>query len=434
MMILAVDDTENLLSNGPTLAASSLDSSSSPWSELKGFRAGDQQRKVYAHVRVLNVGNIRVGDQSFDTRFDFECCWEVFVRSELERAKEVQEANMDGNPGKALTWDPGLAFPSAISYEAVGIRTILVHDAISSRSCEENRSSDSIYCGSRSGSSAVAVGRVGFRVKIGGTFKCSQDLRDFPFDKQALQVVIQMGPEARSGQQLTTSEAYFVQNPLHPNIILAQADAEYDFRPVRFRLSATGPLEGSGRHQSPVSRFMFTIPIERDPGNQFFTSLVVLSIASMSFSSFALPLNAMADRLSLPLNILVVLVAFKYSISTSLPSVPYLTLLDKYMYAIGAFVFACFMAAGANSFLGASPKADGVALVLLGIGLGAINLKFWNLSLSAQKKGSAKIGAMGEIDEEMNRLLAENGIMLNSFGSIEESHLERYRGAMHGAR
>ena len=66
MMILAVDDTENLLSNGPTLAASSLDSSSSPWSELKGFRAGDQQRKVYAHVRVLNVGNIRVGDQSFD--------------------------------------------------------------------------------------------------------------------------------------------------------------------------------------------------------------------------------------------------------------------------------------------------------------------------------------------------------------------------------
>mmetsp|Transcript_48878 Transcript_48878/g.96711 ORF Transcript_48878/g.96711 Transcript_48878/m.96711 type:complete len:295 (-) Transcript_48878:706-1590(-) len=188
MMILAVDDTENLLSNGPTLAASSLDSSSSPWSELKGFRAGDQQRKVYAHVRVLNVGNIRVGDQSFDTRFDFECCWEVFVRSELERAKEVQEANMDGNPGKALTWDPGLAFPSAISYEAVGIRTILVHDAISSRSCEENRSSDSIYCGSRSGSSAVAVGRVGFRVKIGGTFKCSQDLRDFPFDKQASQL------------------------------------------------------------------------------------------------------------------------------------------------------------------------------------------------------------------------------------------------------
>ena len=47
-------------------------------------------------------------------------------------------------------------------------------------------------------------------------------------------------------------------------------------------------------------------------GNHIFTGLVILAISVMGMSTFALPPAQVADRLGIPLNLLLVLVAFKY--------------------------------------------------------------------------------------------------------------------------
>ena len=78
----------------------------------------------------------------------------------------------------------------------------------------------------------------------------------------------------------------------------------------------------AAHHAPPQSQFTLSIPITRDYTSylwdHFFTSTV---ICAMSFSAFALRPSEVADRLGLLITVFLVLVAYKMSISASLPKV-----------------------------------------------------------------------------------------------------------------
>lgn len=74
--------------------------------------------------------------------------------------------------------------------------------------------------------------------------------------------------------------------------------------------------------------------VQRRP--EFFiwnAALPIGALTSMAFGAFTVPWTDIADRFSVTLTLLLTLVAYKLVISTSLPQVSYLTLLDKYRCA-----------------------------------------------------------------------------------------------------
>ena len=153
----------------------------------------------------------------------------------------VYKANLNG-ASRHLSWEPLVRFPNGIRYHFLGKKLYFADPA---------------------------KRRVGYRVTVQGTFKCAQNLRAFPFDKQGLRLVMQLGFELNQKQQRAYSlchlqlatcrccralpsmyhpplrsvyaEQYMlVQNPEQPNLIFGQQDPEFKFRPPRFLVRSPG--------------------------------------------------------------------------------------------------------------------------------------------------------------------------------------------------
>ena len=97
----------------------------------------------------------------------------------------------------------------------------------------------------------LKTGTVGFRLTMQGTFKCVQNLVCFPFDVQAMTIEIQLGRELHSGVDLSVPNFTLLHDRNEANSILMQVDAEWNHRPVRYRLSRTTPPCRSRRAHRP---------------------------------------------------------------------------------------------------------------------------------------------------------------------------------------
>jgi hypothetical protein len=79
-----------------------------------------------------------------------------------------------------------------------------------------------------------------------------------------------------------------------------------------------------------------------------------MMIQTLSFTAFWLePIQELSDRLQVVLTLLLTVVAFKLMIKEQLPSVPYMTDLDKYIFAVTTMLFA-------QAFMHLLPKTYGV--------------------------------------------------------------------------
>ncbi|XP_035663086.1 acetylcholine receptor subunit beta-type acr-3-like [Branchiostoma floridae] len=72
------------------------------------------------------------------------------------------------------------------------------------------------------------------------------------------------------------------------------------------------------------------------------TVLILFVIMGLSFTVFSIPAEEHKDRLGITFTLLVTTVAFKLVVSQYLPTVSYLTLLDKYV--LGCIIFQCSVA------------------------------------------------------------------------------------------
>ena len=189
----------------------------------------------------------------------------------------------------------------------------------------------------------------GFRTSISGTFRSELDLRNFPFDIQGLKIEMMLGVNSRgknAGDQLSIECGYsFGQHPERPNLCDSQIDTEYNFRPLRYYLSASSKIMSQALSidgkKATKSKYVLVIPVERNSSFWLLNNYVfVLLCQILSFSTFALEMPKQAgDILGITLALYFLLVAYKFALMNGLPRLSYFTHFDSYLWLVFALLF-----------------------------------------------------------------------------------------------
>jgi hypothetical protein len=176
-------------------------------------------------------------------------------------------------------------------------------------------------------------------IRVYGEFSFRQDLTDFPFDQQTLRFVLgsNLGPEVvalkAEPKNIGTAESLSVAN---------------------WRISTLGS-QSSERYIAPVERTISTLEIdflaERLTGFYTWQLLVPLAlVVMMTWTVFWMPLEFVAPRVGLVATSMLTLIAYRFSMTSVLPPIAYLTRLDKFMVAASILVFGALAAAVAISY------------------------------------------------------------------------------------
>ncbi len=147
------------------------------------------------------------------------------------------------------------------------------------------------------------------------------DLKNFPFDKQKIQITLEDKEQSSSKLQYVPMKD---QSGLDPAVSL-----------IGWNLN--GWTVEEKKHDYPIygetySQYVFTMDISRLPVNSFIkTILPVLFIVIVILSSFVLDTDKINTRLTMAGSSLVASVMFHVSINNQIPPVGYLTFGDKFM-------------------------------------------------------------------------------------------------------
>ena len=220
-------------------------------------------------------------------------------------------------------------------------------------------------------------GRVRYLQRYYGSLASPFDLRDFPFDTQALPITlvsIVYGPE----------EVRFV----FASELSGRANR---FSIAEWRVGAgeadTGTYAVSSTHSTEVeylSRFDYVFEAERS--RSYYVWKVVgplVIIVLMSWAVFWVDPKHVGPQLGMSATSILTLVAFLLSLGSILPPISYLTRLDHFVYASLALQFLAFAEALASTYLASKDnhplalRLDGVSRFLFPAGFLAINLWFW---------------------------------------------------------
>jgi hypothetical protein len=180
------------------------------------------------------------------------------------------------------------------------------------------------------------TGYVGYRVTVSGHFRMDSDLTSFPFDVQALPIVITLGRERFSRKLLFHEVAQFRNAQNHANVIMSQSSDEYRFRPLRTKLLRTTRSEGVDGQV--MSQWKLIAPVRRKPFYYILNHYMVSGVIQlMTLGIFSVPPGY--PRVEMLVTIFVVMAAFKMQMSGEIPRVPAMTHLDKYQNCGFFFMF-----------------------------------------------------------------------------------------------
>eukprot|EP00455_Lapot_gusevi_P034578 TRINITY_DN3817_c0_g2_i2.p1 TRINITY_DN3817_c0_g2~~TRINITY_DN3817_c0_g2_i2.p1 ORF type:complete len:366 (+),score=59.01 TRINITY_DN3817_c0_g2_i2:78-1175(+) len=270
---------------------------SSESKEIEVPRLEHEPVRIQLAVRVLNVFEISNVDQCFKVDFIVIASW-----------KDPQLVGVD----PALVdwdnvWNPRLNVKNALDLESLD-------DTLVEPWALEN----------------PATGNVVKTMRYRGTVHELLELDEFPFDFQALTIIISTG--------LTSQQVQF-QCPSHDKIRMNAATLpEWRFVAPSFEVVTTDPLHSTKR--ATYSEFHFRLRAIRNSGYYVWNvAAVVFLIVTLSLISFTIPPSEISDRLSITLTLMLTAVAFKLVVAESLPKMSGLTLLDKYVFAAFMFVY-----------------------------------------------------------------------------------------------
>ena len=109
------------------------------------------------------------------------------------------------------------------------------------------------------------------------------------------------------------------------------------------------PEEASSPNIFPL--YKVRLHVKRQYGFYIYNvALIMCLITALTFTSFAVDVDSIGDRVQITLTLLLTSVAFKYYVQQFVPTVSYLTLMDKYILSCMVFQFS--MAAVHNSVAG----------------------------------------------------------------------------------
>lgn len=342
-------------------------------------------KRVFVAFRVIQVGHIKLVEQSFTARFDLFVEWQ----DEPWSQKHFKELEDD-----TTHWEPNIRFSNADTFIT----------------------QDKIYV------TFPQTGFIGYRVTVEGEFRVHFNLRQFPFDAQKLSIQITLGRERQSNTLLHRDVAQFRDSGNHPNILMEQFSTEYIFRPLRYNIFETSQLTGvEGRS---MSQYEIAIPVLRQYGYYLTNAYCVgLVIQLLSLGIFFLEIGD-ANRIMLTATLFVVMAAFKYQTSNDLPRVAVLTQLDEYLLAAGLYLCLNFVYAG-FSVRFASGKQQGGAMEITQETDDAMLLTFCLLCLLMHvlfavraymvlSNRLSQIRTFGELDVEYLDLLKQAGFQVSA--------------------
>jgi hypothetical protein len=176
-------------------------------------------------------------------------------------------------------------------------------------------------------------GTVTQRARVWGSFSQPLDLREFPFDRQTINipvVAVGFGPDkvvlsasSKSGIGDTFSIA--------------------DWRIVDWRMIIDYPIPGPEDDQA--AGIAMALEVERLKG--FFVLKVIVPlvlIVAMSWAVFWIDPADMGTRISITITAMLTLIAYRFSISASLPNISYLTRMDLFILFSTIFIYASLLA------------------------------------------------------------------------------------------
>ena len=158
------------------------------------------------------------------------------------------------------------------------------------------------------------------------------NLHQFPFDAQTLSIILESAEHEADEVELVPLKA---ENDCgrsqclsrHVKNMHERSEWKVDFT------CATSILHSLEFDGSKYSRFVADIVIIRQFG--FYAKkvyLIIMTITAMNWSVYFInPSDDVADRIAISSTLALTAVAFQFAVGDSLPKVPYLTRLDKYM-------------------------------------------------------------------------------------------------------
>ena len=176
-------------------------------------------------------------------------------------------------------------------------------------------------------------GSVSYEERLQAIAEANLDLHAVPFDRQVYEIVfalagfgserVRLVPDpARSGR---SDEMTLIQWELGP----------FSWEEIEFDAPVAAPHEGG------VSAVVFRLPLERRPGYILYTVVFPLMLlVALTWSVFWMDRESLGTRMDLSFIGVLTVVAFQIVVGDRLPRIPYLTLLNAFLYLSYAFLAA----------------------------------------------------------------------------------------------
>lgn len=275
----------------------------------------NKPRRIGISVMIERISNINIEDQSFRGKILITHCWKP--------TKEEVQLFRDKPTNFQPFWIPNFEFPDCIQIHDMGLK-------------QSHWNTDYIIL--RKGeSNGLEISPLPYIISgqywIDATFSEVFELENFPVDCQDLTIKIQ-------SQQYT--QICVFDTPFQGQNMLTMSQEystipEWMIHEPKFEIikKKIGPI-------TQYSQINLSIKLQRIPKAYFWRMLLFLILlTAMSLISFSIDiLISGADRISFLIVLLLTAVAYQFAISNDLPTVSYLTLMDKYILQTFFFIFA----------------------------------------------------------------------------------------------
>lgn len=364
----------------------------------KTDQASEGPRKIDVRYRIMSLADVNTVNQSFFCDFLLTCTW--------------HEPTLQGIQTGQVDWD------------------LVFNPQIDIRNAFDVNLMSTPFGSPQSTRLDEATGTVTHVMRFKGILSEPMELEVFPFDHQALHIQVYTSHPDDKVRLFSTagsmSEVFLPDWTIEP-------------QPTVFSV-LTEPNESI--HALRYSELHINIHAKRRESYYIWNiGLIVLSIVSLSFTSFAMPPENVEGRLTINITLLLTAMAFKFVIAASLPVVAYLTPLDKYLLANFGFlwILTCYNGAiphFAKEWVDISTNDGFFYAVLLGL---YVLLQFYTVCwcLAAREKGLAFFAELEEREygdkeafqctprmmyEDVDAAMAESqgGVELRSLKGSEE--------------
>ena len=309
---------------------------------------------VHLQISISSIEDVDTVRQEFTCQFYLGVSWEEpQLKDDARKGKKIEWDKC---------WDPRIYFQNAVEVISMTSSTKLLQP---------------LYDGNPSV-------QISYRVK--GKFKTLFDLRNFPFDKQLLQIciiskwgdsVVRLKEASYKpgylccktflsehewvlykhviGTESCTAEDCTNDHSLSPDGNTTSSDVHCRHRIatlIQQNSSQKGIMKKTFNDERPLIFSVFTFSFSIRRRFSFFISNIVVLLAIISFLAlgpFCVPQGEIGDRLSIIFTLLLTAVTFKFVVSQSLPRVSYQTLLDQYVLSCIIYIFGMSVVVGVTT-------------------------------------------------------------------------------------